>query len=80
MPVLTLENAPTEPVRQYLRAHEQNWNPTPTITQCPCGHSLEKCLSVTVTDACTFNDKLQYAEFLKTTLEWFVRALADGCT
>ena len=58
--------------------HERIWNPKPAITHCPCGHSLEKCLSVTVTSACIFNDSHRYAEFLKTTPEWFVRELAEA--
>ena len=58
--------------------HERIFNPTPAITHCPCGHSLVKCVSVTVTDDCVFFDSPHYMEFLKTVPEWFLEALANA--
>ncbi len=57
---------------------ERIFNPTPAITHCPCGHSLAKCVSVTVTDDCVFPDSPNYMEFLKTVPEWFLRVLAKA--
>ncbi len=61
---------PPETVSQI---HERIWNPLPVITHCPCGHALGKCL----TADCEFVNHAHFAEFLKTTPEWFVRALAE---
>ncbi len=63
---------PPETVEQI---HERIWNPSPAITHCPCGHTLGKCLSLTA--SCEFVHHAHYAEFLLTTPEWFVRALAE---
>ena len=57
---------------------EKIFNPTPAITHCPCGHSLGKCVVVTVTSACKFIDMPLYGEFLRTVPEWFLRVLAKA--
>ena len=61
--------------------HERIFNPSPVITHCPCGFSLEKCLSMSIAnEECrTFLDD-HYDEFLKTVPERYLRALADSET
>ena len=48
------------------------FNPSPTITHCPCGRSLGECLRIAVSgEGCRTLDT-HYQEFLEMVPDWFL--------